>query len=143
MTDGGITLAGLQHQIAFRLELERAVNGAHKHLHHVANVAQVGHRTEHILGEFCRDNLGEEVGKCLASLVGLSFGIAKARVVINIQPREDVHLVTSLQIDVLSLDGDIAVGGTDGDAREGIDGHRAERRIDFDGSLVALHVYLV
>ena len=140
--DGGIAIAGLQHQVALRLEFQRTVHGAYEHLYDVADVRQVNDRGEHILIDFCRYNLGEDVSKSLTPLVLRAFRVTQARVV-NIHSRADVDLIAGLQVDVLSPDGDIAVGGTDGDAREGIDFHRAERRLDLDGALMALHVNLV
>ena len=141
-TDGGITLAGLEHQIAFRLEFKRTVNGTHKHLYDVTDVRQVNNRAEQILCDFGRDDLCENVSHGFSEFVSIAFRVTDTRV-FDVHSRCDVNLVACLQGDVLTPDSDIAVGGTDGNAREGIDRHRTERRVNIDGTLVALHVNLV
>ena len=140
--DGGIALASLQHQIALRLKFQRTIDRAHKHLHHVSYIRQIDYRGEQILGDFSWDDLGKKVSKGFTCLVCPAFGVTEARV-FDVQSRFYVDLVACLQGDVLTLDGDIAVGGIHGDAREGIDRHRAVRRVDLNGTLVALHIDLV
>ena len=78
----------------------------------------------------------------LSYLVSRSFGVADIGW-FDVFARDHGDFVTGFERDVLTLDSDITVRRTDGDAREGIDIDRTKGGVDVDAPLVAHHLDLI
>ena len=68
--------------------------------------------------------------------------ITKARLR-QVGTRVNGHLVARLQSNILTRDGHIAIGCTDGDTRKRIDVHGTKGRLDIDLTFMAKHLHLI
>ena len=128
LRDMGLTLTGLEHEVALRLDTVGAFDGAEENL---------GHRADkgHVDIFSCCFYAGSD-HTCYSTLYTVGDLIALLRMalhgILDVVARGNLDVVAGLDTHVLTHNLHVAVRGREGDAREGVDAHVTHWRTDVD-----------
>ena len=115
-----LVLSGLQFQEAVRLHRQTTLDRTHHNIDNGSEYRQVDNIEGHLGQLLCYEdgNVGSQL--CHGSAKGI---LGLKQLIFHIGTGGKTQVIAGLDRHVLTLDGDVAVRGTDADARKGVDAH--------------------